>query len=300
MHDQADELRQLVRQGTRAGQVRAPRWVTVFGGKGGVGTTSVSLGIAASLALAGRRVVLVDGDFAGPDLASMTGIDPRYTICHVLASRRSVHEALEPGPRGMQLLLGPSRDQRSVECTATAQERLVEQLCRLGAHADVVIVDAGAAVGRAMRRFWQAADDLLLVMTPDPLAVTDTYSALKQLYTREPDQLVHALVNLAADLADGSAVGERFAETCRRFLALSLASLYSVAHEPQLAVAPGLSSRTDEALSQELASNYFDGWVESWLAAQNQQQTQSVPSRDGDADDFSRDRNLVERCELSL
>jgi flagellar biosynthesis protein FlhG len=295
MHDQADELRQLVRLG--AGRVRAPRWLTVCGGKGGVGTTTVSLGIAASLAHAGRRVVLIDGDFAGPDLASMTGVDPRYTVCDVLDSRRSVHESLESGPQGMQLLLGPTRDQRSVECSATAQERLIDQLRSLGPHADVVIVDAGAAVSRAMRRFWQAADDLVLVTTPDPLAVTDTYSALKQLYKREPHQAVHAVVNLGTDSLESAAVGDRFAETCRRFLALSLASVLSVASDQQLAGAAELSA-TDETLSRGLALGPFDRWAERWLAQRAEEQVKLAQSRDYCADDFSRDHSPASRCEV--
>lgn len=264
MHDQADELRHLVRLGVHAGQADAPRWLTVFGGKGGVGTTTVSLEIARSLAVAGRRVVLIDGDFVGPDLASFTGVEPRYTIGDVLASRRTVHESLEPGPQGMHLLLGPPPELRPLECSPTAQERLIEQLRSLGPHADVVVVDAGAAVGRTMRRFWQAADDLLLVTTADPVSVTDTYAALKQLYTREPDQAVHAVVNNCSDAAVGKAVGERFAEACRRFLALSPASVTVVEHEARQV---GPEHRTTAAATHRgVAARQFDAWVEAWQA----------------------------------
>lgn len=262
MHDQADELRQLVRQRSHADQTRAPRWLTLFGGKGGVGTSSVGLGIATALALAGRRVLLVDGDFAGPDLAALARVEPRYTICDVLSARRSVHEALEAGPAGMQMLLGPA-DRRGVECTPSAQERLIKQIRGLGAHADVVVVDAGSAVSRTMRRFWQAADALLLVTTAEPVAVMDTYAGLKQLYTREPNQAIHALVNQCGEEAHGRGVAERFAEACRRFLALSLASLAVLPDDPAWR-APAADAQ--DAVPNTTAAEKLDAWVEQWLA----------------------------------
>ncbi|MBL9123109.1 MAG: AAA family ATPase [Planctomycetaceae bacterium] len=262
MLDQANQLRQLVRRGTRTGQVRAPHWLTVCGGKGGVGTTTVALGIAAALARSGRRVLLVDGDFGGPDLAALTATDPRYTLVDVLASRRSVHEALEAGPHGMQLLLGPPRDAETVECSPAAQVRLIDQLRQLGAHTDDIVVDAGASPSRATRSFWQAADELLVVMTGDPLAVTDSYAVLKQLYTREPGQQVHAVVNLADAGGEATAVGARFAETCRRFLALSLATVTTVPRD-SLAGAP-LAARDAQPGSR--SSRALEQWVERWLA----------------------------------
>lgn len=264
MHDQADELRQLVRQGHDAEHACAPRWITVAGGKGGVGATTVALRLAAAMASAGRRVVLVDGDFACPNLASFTAVEARYTICDVLASRRGVHEALEAGPGGIQLLLGPPAERRPVECSPAAQQRLIEQLQRLGAHADAVLVDAGAGVSRLMRSFWQSADDLVLVTTADPVAVMDTYAALKQLYTREPNQQVHALVNQAADLAEGEAVAGRLQEACRRFLAISLASVSSVEEDPAWRCCDRSPGSTELALRSGAATRAFEAWVERW------------------------------------
>lgn len=282
MQDQADELRQLARRGTVHVPRQAPRWITVSGGKGGVGATTIALGLARSLALAGRRTLLLDGDSSSPDLASIVGIDPRYTIGDVLASRRSIHEALVAGPAGIQLLLGPSLDQRALEYSCIALERLIEPLQNFGPHADVVVADAGSGVNRTMRRFWQAADDLVLVTTTDPVAIVDTYAALKQLYTREPNQAVHVVVNNGDDPLESTAVGDRLGEACRRFLALSPATTTCVPPDPEWNRTLRGSPALEPEARRTTAADVCDAWVESWIAARGAQQplrrSESLPA----------------------
>jgi flagellar biosynthesis protein FlhG len=130
----------------------------------------------------------------------------------------------------------------------------------------VVIVDAGSGVSRTMRRFWQAADDLVLVTSTDPVAIIDTYAALKLLYTREPNQAVHVMINNGGDPLESAAVGDRLGEACRRFLALSLATTISVPPDPRLNHGRATESPLEQEGGRSPATERFDAWVESWLA----------------------------------
>src|SRR5262245_34962276 len=97
MHDQADELRQLVRVSARSSDPpRGPQplHVAVTGGKGGVGVTTIAVNLAVALAQNGRRTVLVDADFSGPDVAGMCRLDEGDSVADILAGRRTVHEVL--------------------------------------------------------------------------------------------------------------------------------------------------------------------------------------------------------------
>src|SRR5690242_7407599 len=104
MHDQADELRQLVLQAARRGSLPmapAPKLVVVAGGKGGVGTTTAAVQLGLSLARLGTRPVLVDADLRGGDMATLCGLDAHESVADVLAGRLTVHEVMQRGPLGV-------------------------------------------------------------------------------------------------------------------------------------------------------------------------------------------------------
>src|SRR5262245_3851618 len=104
--DQANDLRKLVLhavRGVHPPEVQPPKTVVVCGGKGGVGTTTAAVYLAAALAREGQRVVLVDANLAGPSVAGLCGLDEPSGVSDVLAGRRTVHEVLVRGPLGMQV-----------------------------------------------------------------------------------------------------------------------------------------------------------------------------------------------------
>lgn len=246
MHDQANELRQLVRQSAAAeGQSRgvAPHLVAVTGGKGGVGTTTTAVNLAVALALQGKRVVLADVDFNGADANSLCQLQPTETVADLLSGRRTLHEVLQRGPAGMLVLPGPWSLGTVVDCTAAAQERLVNELRSLGAHADVVLLDVGSGLNRLVTRFCQLVDTTLVVTTADPVAVLDAYASIKVLFTSGESTDVRSLVNLAPDDETAANVHERLAQACRRFLGETLHAAGHVPADDQVAQA-GLEGRS--------------------------------------------------------
>ena len=159
MRDQADDLRQLIQRGSHANWSRrtvgerAPKLVTVTGGKGGVGATTLAVNLALSLASEGHRTVLVDADLDSADAAALCHIESSFTVADVLAGRRTVHETLQRGPMGILVLPGAWALGNVADCSPAAQERLIVQLKDLGAYADFVILDTEADCNRAMRAF---------------------------------------------------------------------------------------------------------------------------------------------------
>src|SRR3984893_10444594 len=154
MHDQANELRLLARQWATELEPAsdAPRTIVVSAGKGGVGTTTIAVNLATALARQGCRTVLVDADFSGPDAALLCGIESRDTIADVLSGRRSVHEVLQPGPGGIQVLPGVWPTGAIPNCSPTAQERLLHELDHLGRHAEIIVLDVGSGLNHVVRR----------------------------------------------------------------------------------------------------------------------------------------------------
>jgi len=225
MHDQANQLRELVRRRLRpqaADSAPPPRLLLVCGGKGGVGTTTVAVSLAIALGRQGRRAVLVDADPRGGDAAALCGLAERYTLADVLAGRRTAAECLEPGPGGIGLLAGAWGLALARESPAGEQQRLIDQLWQLHHEADFVVLDGGNGCDRFLGRFWQAADAILLVTTPEPVAVMDAYAAIKLFAADGATSDVHVLVNKAPGPAGAREVQARLAHACFRLLGLSV------------------------------------------------------------------------------
>jgi flagellar biosynthesis protein FlhG len=222
MHDQADELRQLVRQRAHAGAGVGPGapLIVVSGGKGGVGTTTIAANLAVALARLGRRAVFVDADLDHGGNSNLAQHPERGSVVDVLAGRRTVHEVLERGPSGMQVLSGAWASGEPSDCSAAAQQRFVAELKNLAPHAEIVVVDAGSSRNHFARRFWHAADAVLVVTRTDSVSIMDTYAAIKTLLAGDASVPIHTVVNLASDAAIAADVQSRIAAACRRFLGL--------------------------------------------------------------------------------
>ncbi len=247
MHDQANDLRRLVTQGSlRVPKAPLPRpeLITVSGGKGGVGTTTIAVNLAVALARHGHRTVLVDADPRGGDAAMLCGVRERYTLADVLEARRTVGEVLQPGPGGLQVLPAAWAPENTWETSAAAQERLIGQLQSLGGQFDAVVTDAGNGANRLVQRFWCAADQVLLVTTPEITSVMDAYASIKILAAGEDSIPIRTLVNVAPSRCAAREAHRRIAQACRRFLGIHVRRIGHLPEDPAIAAA----GRTAEPL----------------------------------------------------
>jgi len=227
VHDQANKLRHLVLQAALENVSTAgpsPQLLVATGGKGGVGTTTLSINLAVALAQQGKRVVLVDADLRRGDVAALCGLADRPNVADVMTAGRSVHEALQRGPAGIHVLAGAWAPGKPVQCTEHAQRRLLGELKSLGRHADLVLLDVGSGSSDVVRRHWQAADRILLVTTPEPVSMMDAYATIKVLTGAVPPAPIHTIVNRTDSDATAAEVHRRIDVSCRRFLGFGIAA----------------------------------------------------------------------------
>lgn len=240
MHDQAKDLRRLVRECTTAdaaAPLRRPRLVVVTGGKGGVGTTTVAVNLAVAAARAGRPTILVDADPGGGDVAMLCGLQERYTLADVLSGRRTIAEVLQLGTGPIQVLPGVWGLERLSDYPPAAAGRLLGQLHALGTQTDWVVLDAGNGPHGMTGRLCRAADLVLAVTTAETPSILDTYGSIKAFATGEQPRRICGLVNRAGGAELAADVQRRLAEACRRFLAIRLRDAGQVPDDPQVAAA---------------------------------------------------------------
>jgi len=266
MHDQADDLRQLVLRtaaSARAPSAPPPPLVAVAGGKRGVGTSTIAVNVTVALARLGRRAVLVDADLHAAGATRLTGIRDGDCVTDVLRGRRTVHEVLQPGPAGILVLPGVHAGGAQDDFSAAAQQRMLDELARLGPHSDVILLDAGNETDDATARFWEAADLVVLVTSGDPAAVMDSYATIKLLGRRRA-RPIHICVTQVPDDATAADVFARLQQACRRFLNIDLEPMPSVLLEGEVAAAGGrqrpfvleaphlAASRCTDAMAEQL------------------------------------------------
>lgn len=235
MSDQATELRKLVLRSAREISASAgppTRLVVMTGGKGGVGVTTLSVQLAMALAEQGSRVVLVDADLQRADVASLCGLPEQRNVADVLTSRSDIHEVLVRGPGGILVVPGLWAPGSASAFTEASQLRLIKQLRQLGRHADIVLIDVGSGSHDVVRRFWQAANNVVMVTTPDPVAVMDCYATIKSMLSGENSDALRLIVNRVASTAVAEDVYQRIQQSCRRFMGVSLNYLGCAVDQP--------------------------------------------------------------------
>jgi flagellar biosynthesis protein FlhG len=198
--DQAAELRNLVRRSARGIIVGpAPVLLAVAGGKGGVGTTTLALNLALAISELGSRMVLADMNVYRADVAPLCGMKENTSVADILEARRDVHEALQAGPGGVQILPGVWAPSEPTNVNESAVKRLLTQLRRIGRHAEVVMLDVGSGSHDVMRQLWSACDMIVLVTTPDDVAIMDSYATIKTV-AGDSEGAIYVALNQVTDV----------------------------------------------------------------------------------------------------
>jgi septum site-determining protein MinD len=142
----------------------------VASGKGGVGKTTTAVNTASELAARGEDVVVVDADLAMTNLGRVVGVDHEPTLHDVLAGRAPLEAAIHTDG---DFAVVPGSD--AIDSFRDADPAGLGQVIkRLQTAFDVVVVDTGAGVDHEAMVACGLADDVVLVTTPDEMAVTDT------------------------------------------------------------------------------------------------------------------------------
>lgn len=223
MHDQASSLRDLASRENH--QPSKMRVIAVTSGKGGVGKTTFTINLALALTEYGQRVIILDGDLGLANVDIAFGLTAKYTIEHLLSGEKTLEEIILMGPRGVGIIPGGSGVQGLANLERDKLKNVIANLGRLEKMTDVLIIDTGAGLGHTVINFLQAADDIIMVTTPEPTALTDAYGLLKSLRKEAGEVPIHMVINRVRTEADAQATFKRLEIAVHRFLKGSLSFL---------------------------------------------------------------------------
>lgn len=195
--------------------------VAITSGKGGVGKSSIVVNLAVRLSQMGRRVLVVDADLGTANADVLCNLSPGVGLAHVLAGRRTLCETIVEAPGGFRLIPGASGLAQVAAMGEAARTRLMAQMRELEREADLILIDTGAGVGPNVLSFVCAADQQLVITTPEPTAMTDAYALIKTVWRQRADLDLRVFVNMVRSPEEARGVFGRIDSVCRRFLKLT-------------------------------------------------------------------------------
>ncbi len=262
--DQAQSLRD------RVGVPRGPfplRVVAVTSGTGGVGKTHIAANLAVLAARSGRRVLLVDADLGLANADIVLGICPTRHLGHLLDGSADAEEVLTEGPHGIRVLGASSGVQELTQLSDEQKLRLVSAFEPLDARFDLVLVDCGAGIGDNVLFFAGAAQEALLVVSPEPTSLSDAYATVKVLSQQAGVTQFSVIANQAADF-QGRDVFRRLTQVTERFLSAKLVYLGNVPRDENLLRALQVQQPLVDLYPRAPASRALGTLAETLLAAQ--------------------------------
>ena len=194
--DQAEQLR-IIKANK---QIRpTARVITVTSGKGGVGKSNMSINLAIQFRKMGKRVVILDADFGLANIEIMFGAVPKHNLCDLVYEGKSISDIITQGPMGVGFISGGSGIAGMSNLGKDALTCIIQNLAELDALTDVIIVDTGAGISDSVLEFLVASGEVLLVTTPEPTSITDSYSLLKALYRHPRYEEAYTKVKMVAN-----------------------------------------------------------------------------------------------------
>lgn len=184
MMDQAQNLRNIIKLQNQNNVTQA-RVITVTSGKGGVGKSTVSINLAMQFRKMGKSVIIFDADFGLANIEVMFGAIPRYNLSDMIFRGKEIKDIIVNGPMDIGFISGGSGISGLDNMTREQVGYLVYKLRELETLADIIIIDTGAGISDSVLEFVASSEEVILVTTPEPTSITDSYALLKSLNTRQ-------------------------------------------------------------------------------------------------------------------
>lgn len=241
--DQAENLRQIIRgennrdysnwhnRQTDQKPENELKIITVTSGKGGVGKTSFTVNFAINLAKQGKRVLILDADFGLSNVDILMGIVTQNNLTQVISGEKNLLEIMTTGHEGVQFISGGSGLNELYELESYKIDNVIGQFEKLNGLIDVLIIDTGAGVNENILRMISASDETILVMTPEPTSLMDSFALAKSAYRRNPDCDIKLVVNRVESKKEADVSAANFSNIVEKYLNVNIHLLGSISYD---------------------------------------------------------------------
>lgn len=201
------------------------RVIAITSGKGGVGKSNLVVNLAVELSRRGWRVAIFDADLGLANAEVLLGIVPEYTLYDYLFNGKAIEEIVTDSPQGVKVISGGSGMVELANLDTAASKRLGQGLEELDRLFDFVLVDTGAGISKTVLGFVAAANEVIVVLTPEPTSLTDGYGLIKVLSKYNVHQEIMVVVNRVTNEREAQRTFHSMESTTNQFLQVNLKNL---------------------------------------------------------------------------
>lgn len=219
MGDQADSLR---RQFGHLPEINQAKTIAVVSGKGGVGKSNFALNFSLSLLNRGKKVLLVDLDVGMGNIDILLGLNAPSTIIDMLNKDLSIHDIIETGPNQLAYISGGTGISQFFSLDEQKKEFFYQQYRTLLVDYDYIIFDMGAGATDDSLFFILAADECIVITTPEPTSITDAYSMIKHIVNKDQNLPIYVVMNRCMSKKIGQKALDQFQQIIARFLTIEI------------------------------------------------------------------------------
>lgn len=235
--DQAQQLRNIIKASNVVARPMA-RVITVTSGKGGVGKSNTAINLALHFKKLGKRVIILDADFGLANIEIMFGTVPKHNFCDLIYQGKKITEIITWGPGEVGFISGGSGIAGLSNLSKEYLTYIIQNLAELDAIADVIIIDTGAGISDAVLEFLVASGEIILVTTPEPTSITDSYSLLKALnrHVRFDKQNtgIKVITNRVSGEEDAKTLFQKLNSVVTKYLDMSIEYLGAIPQDQML------------------------------------------------------------------
>ncbi len=221
--DQAANLRKLVvaKKDTLPSNTRS---IAITSGKGGVGKTSLAVSLSIALARGNASVTLLDADLGLANINVILGIIPKFNLYHVIKGKKKLKDIVIEVPEGIKIIAGAAGFHQLANLNEKQRADFIAELSEI-ANDDYLIVDTGAGVSQNVLSFLTSSDEIIVVTTPEPTAITDAYGIIKSIASQSTDKTIKLVVNRCQSVSEGKRVAQRIINIAGQFLNIKVENL---------------------------------------------------------------------------
>jgi flagellar biosynthesis protein FlhG len=220
--------------------------MAITSGKGGVGKTNIVANLGFELGQLGKKVLILDADLGLGNLDVLLGLAPKYDFSHFITGTKTIPEIMIKGPGNMTILPASSGIQELTKLTKEQGIQILTELDSLVDSFDVLLIDTPAGISSNVMYFNTTAQEIMVVVSPEPTSITDAYALMKVLSLKYSEKHFKLLVNMAASSKEADEVFQQLKLVVDRFLDVSIEYMGHVLFDENVAK----SVRRQEVVSE--------------------------------------------------